>query len=112
MAAPKKKPQSKINRAPARTQEARENELIALAVDLAERQLSEGTASSQVMTHYLKLGSTRETLEKDKLRSENAMLKAKTESLKSAKDIEKLYKEALRAMRRYNGDEPDDIENV
>lgn len=90
-------------RAPAKTFEARENQLIALAVDLAERQLSEGTASSQVITHYLKLGSTMERLEKQKLVTENELLKAKTESLKSQKKVEELYINALNAMRSYSG---------
>lgn len=88
---------------PATNPEARENQLIALAVDLAERQLREGTASSQVITHYLKLGSSRADLEKEKLRKENALLTAKTESLESAKRIEELYNEALKAMKNYSG---------
>jgi len=103
-------------RAPAKTPEARENQLIALAVDLAEKQLSGGTASSQVITHYLKLGSTSERLEREKLKAENELLKAKTESLQSAKSQGELYTKALNAFRRYNGqpsedeatDEPED----
>lgn len=89
--------------------EARENQLIALAVDLAEKQLKEGTASSQVITHYLKLGSTKERLEKEKLQKENELLRAKTESLQSAKRVEELYANALQAMRSYSshGDEDD-----
>ena len=94
---------SKKRRAPAKTLEARENQLISLAVDLAEKQLSEGTASSQVITHYLKLGSTVERLEREKLARENELLKAKTESLKSGKNQEKLYIQALEAMARYAG---------
>jgi hypothetical protein len=93
----------KRRQAPAMTPEARENQLIALAVDLAEKQLAAGTASSQVITHYLKLGSTKETLEKDKLRKENELLKAKTEALKSSKNVEQLYSKALDAMRKYSG---------
>lgn len=95
--------QSVKRRAPASTPEIREHQLISLAVDLAEKQLSEGTASSQVITHYLKLASTKETLEKEKLKQENELLKARTDSLKSAKNVEALYKEALRAMRTYSG---------
>lgn len=86
---------------PATTPEARENQLISLAVDLAEKQLREGTASAQVITHYLKLGSSRAELEKEKLRNENALLAAKTESLESNKHIEELYMEALAAMKNY-----------
>lgn len=96
-------------RRPALTPEARENQMIALAVDLAEKQLIEGTASSQVITHYLKLGSTKERLEKEKLEEENRLLKAKTEAMQSAKRVEELYSEAIKAMRRYSGqEEPDD----
>lgn len=94
---------------PALTPEARENQLISLAVDLAEQQLREGTASSQVITHYLKLGSTREKLERERLEEENKLLKAKTENLQSMRKVEELYAEALKAMRNYGGKgEPDD----
>lgn len=77
--------------------------MISLAVDLAEKQLLEGTASSQVITHYLKLGSTKERLEKEKLERENELLRAKTEALESAKHVEELYANALDAMRSYSG---------
>ena len=88
---------------PALTPEARENQMISLAVDLAERQLQEGTASSQVITHYLKLGSMRERLEREKLEEENKLLKARTEQIQSMKRIEELYEEAIKAMRNYGG---------
>ena len=88
---------------PAMTPEGRENQLISLAVDLAEQQLRAGTASAQVITHYLKLGSTKERLEMDKLKKENDLLIAKTEALQSAKHVEELYSNALNAMRSYNG---------
>lgn len=88
---------------PALTPEARENQMIALAVDLAEKQLMEGTASSQVITHYLKLGSTKERIEKEILEKQKELIAAKTENLKSAKRIEELYAEAINAMRRYSG---------
>ena len=88
---------------PALTPEARENQMIALAVDLAEKQLMEGTASSQVITHYLKLGSTKERIEKEILEKQKELIAAKTENLKSAKRIEELYAEAISAMRRYSG---------
>lgn len=98
-----------IKRRPALSPEARENQLISLAVDLAEKQLQEGTASSQVITHYLKLGSTKERLEKEKLEEENKLLRAKTENLQSQKRVEELYSEAIKAMRNYNGQgEPDE----
>lgn len=91
------------SRRPAMTPDARENQMINLAVDLAEKQLEEGTASSQVITHFLKLGSSKERLEREKLEEENKLLRAKTESLQSQKRVEELYAEALTAMRRYNG---------
>ncbi len=88
---------------PALTPEARENQLIALAVDCAEEQLRNGTASSQVITHYLKLGSSREQLEKEKIALENELTKAKTEAVASAKRAEELYEAAIIAMRKYGG---------
>ena len=88
---------------PALTPESRENQLIALSVDLAEKQLREGTASSQVITHFLKLGSTKNQLELEKIRHENALLEAKTQSIQSAKRVEELYENALNAMKDYSG---------
>lgn len=88
---------------PATNPESRENQMIALAVDLAEKQLREGTASSQVITHFLKLGTSVSKLEREKLKHENALLEAKTQALKSAEHIEALYTEALSAMRTYSG---------
>ena len=76
---------------PALTPEARENQLIALAVDLVEQRLREGTASSQETTHFLKLGSMKNRLEMEKLEEENKLLKAKTESIQSQKRVEELY---------------------
>ena len=88
---------------PARTVEERENQLISLAIDRAEQQLRDGTASSQVITHYLKLGSTKERLEKEILKEQVDLMKAKTEALQSAKKVEELYSKALEAFRAYNG---------
>lgn len=99
----KETPSQTRRRPPATTPEARENQLIALAVDLAERQLAEGIASSQVITHYLRLGSTKENLEKEKLQKENELLKAKTDAIQSAKKVEELYRNALNAMSTYSG---------
>lgn len=90
-------------RRPAMTEEGRENQLVSLAIDLAERQLVDGTATSQVITHYLKLGSTREKLEQERLQRENELLTARVETLASAKKIEELYAAALDAMRDYAG---------
>ena len=76
---------------PALSPEARENQLVSLAVDLAEKQLREGTASSQVITHYLKLGSTKEKIEKEILEKQKELIEAKTQNLQSAKRVEELY---------------------
>lgn len=100
---------------PALTPDNREKQMISLAVDLAEQQLKDGSASSQVINHYLKLGSSRERLEKEKIESENKVLKAKAEQLESQARVEELYKEALSAMRNYAGqgsrnDDDDDEE--
>ena len=95
---------------PALTPEARENQMISLAVDLAEKQLQEGTASSQVITHYLKLGSTREKLEREKLAEENKLLRAKTKSIEEAADMKDLYVNAIKAMARYSGNGDDNEE--
>lgn len=97
---------------PALTPEARENQMISLAVDLAEKQLMEGTASSQVITHYLKLGTTRERLEKELLEREVELKRAKTEALQSAKRIEELYTDAIKAMRKYGGHGSDEDEDI
>lgn len=96
------KPSSRKIR-PALTPEARENQMISLAMDLVEQRLIDGTASSQETTHFLKLATSKANLEKEKLERENELLRAKTESLQSAKNMEKVYTEALNAMRRYSG---------
>ncbi len=88
---------------PAETPENRENQLVSLATDLAEKQILSGQASSQVITHYLKLGSTREKLEQERLAKENELLQAKVDQMSSAKRIEELYETALNAMRAYGG---------
>lgn len=88
---------------PALTPETRENQLISLAVDLAEKQLREGTASSQVITHYLKLGSTKERIEKEILEKQKDLIDAKTQNLKSMERQEQMYADALKAFRGYSG---------
>ena len=92
---------AKAKTRPALTPEARDNQLIARAVDLAEKRLIEGTASSQEIVYFLKLGNTKSQLEIEKLKAENELLKAKTESMQSMKHIEELYAEAMEAMTRY-----------
>lgn len=97
-------------RPPATTPEARENQMIALAFDAAEKQMREGTASAMVITHYLKLGTTRARLEEEKLRKENTLLEAKAAAIESAKHVETLYAEALSAMRSYQGQEEEEVD--
>lgn len=101
---------------PALTPEARENQLIALAQDRAEEQLRNGTASSQLIVHYLRLATQKEMLERKQLEAKNELLAAKTEALKAAERTEELYAEAIRAMRDYGGasassDEPPDYDD-
>ena len=98
-----KQPSSSKKSRPALTPEAREGQLIARAIDLAEQQLIDGTASSQVITHFLKLGSMREKLERERLEEENKLLKAKTKSYANAEEVKVLYADALKAMRNYSG---------
>lgn len=88
---------------PALTPESRENQLIALAVNLAEQQLRDGTASSQVITHYLKLGSTSQKVEREILEEQKKLITAKTEALQSQKRVEELYSNAIKAMREHSG---------
>lgn len=102
----RKKVEEKPMRRPARTLEGREGQLSSLAIDLAEKQLADGSASAQVVTHFLKLASTREILEQERLTEENKLLRAKVEQLASTKRIEELYTSALNAMREYSGQDP------
>lgn len=111
MAAKTTKPSSDSSKSkklrPATTPDARENQMISLAVDLAEEQLRNGTASSQVITHFLKLGSTKEKIEKEMLLEQKKLLEAKIEAIQSQKRIEELYAGAIRAMKSYSGDNRD-----
>ena len=96
---------------PAISPEARENQLISLAVDLAEQQLRDGTASSQVITHFLKLGTTRAELEKEKLKLENEKTKAQTMQIRSVDETRKIAEDAIKAMRNYQGfGDPDEYD--
>lgn len=98
---------------PALTPEAQENQMIALAMNLVERRLRNGTASSQETTHFLKLATVKYQLEKDKLRGENELMAAKTEAIKKAEENAKIYEDALRAMRTYSGQgDRDDYEDI
>lgn len=97
---------SRARRKPATTPEARESLLISKAEKLAERQLDDGTASAQVITHFLKLGSSREELEKERLRGDVEVQKAKIEAMASTKRLESLYADAMDAFRGYQGRGP------
>lgn len=96
---------------PALTPEARENQMAALAMDLVEQRLRDGTASSQETTHFLKLVSSKARLEQERLMLENELVAAKTKALANAEEIKVLYEEALKAMRRYGGHgDPDEYD--
>lgn len=88
---------------PALSPEARENQLIALAVDLVEQRLRDGTASSQETTHFLKLASTKSRKELDMMDKQMELMSAKTESIKAEKARDEMFKEAIEAMKRYSG---------
>jgi len=88
---------------PASTPEGRENQLVSLAHDLVEKRLREGSASAQETVHFLKLGSSRERLEQERLRHENQLMQVKREAIESQKVVEELYLKALNAMRAYSG---------
>ena len=104
-----KAPNSPKKMRPALTPEARENQLISLAVDLVEKRLREGTASSQETTHFLKLASSKARLENQVLEKNLKLIDAKVEAINSQAEIKELYAEALKAMRNYNGQgDPDE----
>lgn len=87
----------------ARSPERREQEMISLAEELAEKKIRDGTASSQLIVHYLRLGTTRERLEKERIREDTKLRRAKAESLDSAKRIEELYNDAIKSFGTYSG---------
>lgn len=100
---------SSSRRRPATTPEGRENQLVAAAIDLAEKQIQEGTASAQVITHYLKVTSTRERVELERIRGENRLIQAKIDNMASTKRLEELFEEAAAAMTSYRTSAPDDL---
>jgi microsomal dipeptidase-like Zn-dependent dipeptidase len=103
---PKSNDTTSPHRPPATTPEGRESQLIAAAVALAEKQLLEGTATSQVITHYLKLGSSREQLEQQRIRYENELLQAKSKAIDAQEEMAQLASNAIKAMRSYQGAPP------
>lgn len=106
MARRKPEEEGRRRRRPATTPEARELELASAAYDLAEEQIKGGTASSQVITHFLKMGSTRERLEQQRIAHENDLLQVKREQIEGQARVEELYKSALDAMKSYSGQLP------
>ena len=109
---PRRDPESKTSQArPATTPQGRENQLVAKAVDLAEQQLEDGTASAQVITHYLKLGSSRERLEQERIRHENELMQVKKETMQAAQKSDALFKEAMDYFRAYTGNGPPPTES-
>lgn len=92
-----------IKRRPARTAEERENQLISEAMDAAEERILSGSAPSQLLIHFLRLGTEKYRLEREKLRSDVELSKAKTEQIKAMDDIKELYQEAIGAMKLYSG---------
>lgn len=105
MGRPKKTSDATVRkrRRPAITPEARENQLISMAYDLVEQRLLDGTATSQETVHFLRLGSTKERIEKEILERQKELITAKTDAIQSAKRVEELYENALLAMKRYSG---------
>lgn len=97
--------------APAKTPETRVNQLINMAFNLAEQKLRDGTASSQVITHFLQLATTREELQNEKLRSELRVADAKIKRMESQSTSEELYSKAIAAFRSYSGTPNDDYED-
>lgn len=88
---------------PGLTPEAEENQIIAMAYNLVKQRIADGSASSQEVTHFLKMGSSKARLEKERLIEENKLLQAKTKALESAEDMKELYAEAIKAMASYQG---------
>lgn len=93
---------------PARSPDERENQVSSKAYDLAERQIDEGTVSSQVLTHFLKMGSTREQLERQRIEHENELSRVKREAMEREDRMEDLFAGAIRAMRTYQGADPEE----
>jgi len=105
MATRKEVPGEAVKRrsAPAVDPESRENQMISLAESQAEQMLLEGRAPTAIVVHYLKLGTTKNQLEKEKLKKENILLEAKANAIESAARSEELYARAIEAMRVYSG---------
>lgn len=103
-------PSTKPPLRPALSPEARENQMITLAMDLVEQRLRDGTASSQETTHFLKAASQKAKLEMERLRLENELTAAKTKAIANTEEVKVLYEDAIKAMRRYSGHGDEDEE--
>ena len=99
---------SKPRMAPATTPEGSEQQMVSLAFDLAQAQLEDGTASAQVITHFLKFGSSQNALEKEKLRKENLLMQARVDQISAASQNSELYMEAINMMKIYTGEDPEE----
>lgn len=97
----KKKVEDKASK-PSMTVDGREQQLISLAVNLAEQQLRDGTASPSIINHYLKMASTRESIEREMLKKQSKLIDAKVQSIVEGKEQEQLAKAAIEAMKNYN----------
>lgn len=98
-------------RSPGRTPEEQESLLISKSMRLIESQIEDGTASSQLLTHFAKLGSSRERLEQERLRNENEVLRKKVETMEAAVDLKNLMEDALAAFKGYSGQAASEDEN-
>jgi len=105
-----KQTKPKPKKAPPKTIEAAEQQLINLSTKEVEKRIRNGTATSQLLLHYIKMGSVTEELAREKLRNENKLLEAKAQQLASTQRIEELYEKAIVAMREYGGKKPDQYE--
>lgn len=99
------------DRRPAQSPEAEEMRLISSAYALAQKQLDEGTASSQVISYFLNLGSQKAKLERELLKDQQKLMKAKTEALESTKRMDELFRDAAKALRTYGGVDEKDVED-
>lgn len=101
-----KKGPAKQKLPPAKTPEARENQIIAAAWDLAEERILDGTASNALLVQCLRMGSTKERIEKELMSERIRNTKIKTEAIESEKRMDEIYAKALNAMRIYSGRSP------
>ena len=100
----RKEPEEEIPESrPATTPEEQENRMISLAVELAEKQLRDGTAATPLINHYLRLATVKERKEVEKLALETELLKARTDQIGSAARSDQMYEKAINAFREYSG---------